>query len=162
MDTNQYSNILKALGTNNNTLSTQQQADNYAAFSKMMNEGVYIPDLVKRLDALETEVSDLRKSPAAAPIDADLFLVMESAVKDDPDVKNARQRMATEKTRVLTEICSKDTRFKEALDDYRREVNRAYINQKEQTSDRGGTSEVRDHQEGRVSDQKDVPGHEGP
>ena len=28
MDTNQYSNILKAIGNNGNTLSTQQQADN--------------------------------------------------------------------------------------------------------------------------------------
>lgn len=48
MDTNQYSNILKAIGNNGNTLSTQQQADNYSAFSKMMSDGIYIPDRIKK------------------------------------------------------------------------------------------------------------------
>ena len=137
MDTNQYSNILKAIGNNGNTLSTQQQADNYSAFSKMMSDGVYIPDLIKKLDSLEAKVKTLEENgQKPTPIDLDLFAVMESAVKEDPDVKNARKKMADEKSRVISEYCMKDNKFREAADAYRREVNRAYIQQKEQAPDR--------------------------
>ena len=137
MDTNQYSNILKAINNNGNTLSTQQQADNYSAFSKMMSDGVYIPDLIKKLDTLEAKVKTLEENgQKPTPIDLDLFAVMESAVKEDPDVKNARKKMADEKSRVISEYCMKDNKFREAADAYRREVNRAYIQQKEQAPDR--------------------------
>ena len=44
--------------------------------------------------------------------------------------------MTDEKSRVISEYCMKDDKFREAADAYRREVNRAYIQQKEQTSDR--------------------------
>ena len=145
MDTNQYSNILKAIGNNgNNGLSTQQQADNYSAFSKMMNEGVYIPDLIKKIDTLETKVQELEKGNKQSPVDLDLFAVMESAVKDDPEVKSARKRLADEKSRVIAEMCMNDAGFKDASEQYRRAVNQAYVRQKESASDRGESVKVRD------------------
>lgn len=132
MDTNQYSNILKAIGNNgNNGLSTQQQADNYSAFSKMMNEGVYIPDLIKKIDTLETKVQELEKGNKQSTVDLDLFAVMESAVKDDPEVKSARKRLADEKSRVISEYCMKDDRFREAANAYQHVVNAKYIDMRE-------------------------------
>lgn len=56
---------------------------------------------------------------------------MEQAVKDDPAVKDAKHRMSEEKTRVLTEICMRDDAFRLASDEYRRAVNRAYIESKD-------------------------------
>lgn len=133
MDTNQYSNILKAIGNNGNTLSTQQQADNYSAFSKMMSDGIYIPDLIKKIDSLEAKVKSLEENgQKPTPMDLDLFAVMESAVKDDPDVKNARKRMADEKSRVISEMCMKDEAYRRSADEFRRAVNTAYVRTKEE------------------------------
>lgn len=140
METSQYSNILKAIGSNGATggLTTQQQADNYSTFSKMMSDGIYLPDLVKKIDTLESKVKELEK-PKPNPIDLDLFAVMESAVKEDPDVKRTRRTMQDEKTRVISELCMKDEAFRRATDEYRRAVNTAYVRAKEeQAKNRGG------------------------
>ena len=159
MDTQpQYNNILKALGGNQGQqaqtggLTLQQQADNYTTFQNLMNKGIYLPDLLKRIDDLESKVSEMK--PARQEMDLELFAVMESAVKNDPDVKVIRQRMYDEKTRVITDICMQDQKFREAVDGYRRAVNAAYIRQKEQTSERAGTPEVRAHSEGSVQNQE--------
>ena len=161
MDTQpQYNNILKALGGNqgqqgvqqSGALTLQQQSDNYTTFQNLMNKGVYLPDLLRRIDDLEAKVSEMK--PARQEMDLELFAVMESAVKNDPDVKVIRQRMYDEKTRVITDICMQDQRYREAVDGYRRAVNAAYIRQKEQTSERAGTSEVRAHSEGSVQNQE--------
>ena len=39
-----------------------------------------------------------------SPIDPDLFSVMEASVKGDEEVKAARQRLADEKSRVISEM----------------------------------------------------------
>ena len=109
MDTNPYSSILKALGKEDppqGGLSYQQQSENYSAFSDLMKQGVYIPDLLKRIETLEAQVRE--QGQKRDTLDADLFSVMESAVKGDPDVKQARQRLAEEKTRVITDLCMRD------------------------------------------------------
>jgi len=131
-----YTNILKAVGAGNvPTLNAQQQSENYEVFSKMMKEGIYLPDLVKKMDAMETRIKELEKGPKQAQIDIDIFAVMESAVKNDEGVRFARQRVQDEKTRVLSELCMKDESYRKAFEEYRREVNTAYIRNKESIGD---------------------------
>ena len=136
MDTNPYSSILKAIGkedTPQGGLTFQQQTENYSAFSDLMKQGVYIPDLLKRIDALEAQVRE--QGQRKDTMDADLFSVMEAAVKGDDDVKAAKQRVADEKSRVISEMCSKDEGYRQAMESYRRAVNAAYVRHKEgQTS----------------------------
>lgn len=132
MDTNPYSSILKAIGkedTPQGGLTYQQQTENYSAFSDLMKQGVYIPDLLKRIDALEAQVRE--QGQRKDTMDADLFSVMEASVKGDEEVKAAKQRLADEKSRVIAEICSKDEGYMKAMEDYRRTVNAAYIRNKE-------------------------------
>lgn len=135
MDTNHYDNILKALGKEDpqqTGLSYQQQTENYQTFSDLMKQGVYIPDLLKRIETLEAQVREQGTRKDA--MDADLFSVMEASVKGDEEVKAAKQRLADEKSRVIAEICSKDEGYTKAMEDYRRTVNAAYIRNKEGTT----------------------------
>ena len=137
MDTGSYDNILKALNQPQSTpaqggLTFQQQSDNYSAFSDLMKQGVYIPDLLKRIETLEAQVRE--QGARKDTMDADLFSVMEASVKGDEEVKAAKQRMADEKSRVIAEICSKDDGYTKAMEDYRRTVNAAYIRNKEGTT----------------------------
>lgn len=132
MDTNPYGNILKALGKEDpqqGGLTYEQQSANYSAFSQMMKDGVYIPDLLKRIETLEAQVKE--QSTKKDTLDADLFSVMEQAVKGDPDVKRARQRLAEEKTRVITDLCMRDDGYRGAMESYRRAVNAAYVHTRE-------------------------------
>lgn len=162
MDTsqNQYSNILKALGApqanapvSTGGLSMVQQAENYTAFDELMKQGVHIPTLLKRLDDMESKVRALESQPRH-DTNAELLAVMEQAVKNDPEVKAARQRVADVKTAIIAELCMKDPRYCEALEAYKTTVNRIYIKRREphgspieaadfaeeQTSDRGAAS----------------------
>ena len=135
MDTNHYDNILKALGKEDpqqTGLSYQQQTENYQTFSDLMKQGVYIPDLLKRIETLEAQVR--AQGTRKDAMDADLFSVMEASVKGDEEVKAAKQRLADEKSRVIAEICSKDEGYTKAMEDYRRTVNAAYIRNKEGTT----------------------------
>ena len=91
MDTNHYDNILKALGKEDpqqTGLSYQQQTENYQTFSDLMKQGVYIPDLLKRIETLEAQVREQGTRKDA--MDADLFSVMEASVKGDEEVKARR------------------------------------------------------------------------
>ena len=148
MDTNpQYSNILKALGGTSQAtepvpsaggLSMAQQAENYDLFSKMMKEGVYLPDLIKRLDDMEAKVKALESQPKH-DANAELLAVMEAAVKNHPEVKASRQKVADAKTAIINEMCMKDPRFKDALEEYKTTVNRVYI----QTRENDGSERTR-------------------
>lgn len=129
-----YDNIIKALSRQEEPapqagLTLQQQSDNYSAFSDLMKQGVYIPDLLKRIDALEAQVRE--QGAKKDTVDADLFSVMEASVKGDDEVKAAKQRLADEKSRVISEICARDEGYRQAMDAYRRTVNAAYIRWKE-------------------------------
>jgi len=125
-----YENIQKLLNKPGEGLSTQQQADNYDLFNKLMKEGVYLPDIIKKIDALEKKVDEMDK-PRDNPIDAELFAVMESAVRDDSAVSDARRRLQAEKTRVISALCIADDGYRKAFEDYRRAVNAAYVNSRE-------------------------------
>lgn len=176
MDTqpNQYSNILKALGGTSQAsepvpsaggLSMAQQAENYDLFSKMMKEGVYLPDLIKRLDNMEAKVKALESQPKQDS-NAELLAVMEQAVKNHPDVKASRQHVADVKSAIITELCMQDQRYRDALESYKTMVSKVYIQTREsnggseriaeevETPQGGGAVEVCDDSEGCVHDQE--------
>lgn len=157
MDTsqNQYSNILKALGApqanapvSTGGLSMVQQAENYTAFDELMKQGVHIPTLLKRLDDMESKVRALESQPRH-DTNAELLAVMEQAVKNDPEVKAARQRVADVKTSIIAELCMKDPRYCEALEAYKTTVNRIYIKRREP---HGSPIEAADFAEEQASD----------
>lgn len=152
MDTQnqQYSNILKALGQSENTtqnvlqsnqstqpmpttsqgLSLEQKARNYKIFDELMKQGVDLQSVInksKNADNLEKQIETMKKGD----VDAELFSIMESAVKGDDEVKKARQRASEIKSRIITELCIRDPTYAEALHEYRRAVNQAYIRLKE-------------------------------
>lgn len=144
--TNQYANILKAIGAQQTPgmepqaggLSVAQRADNYNAFTELMNRGVYLPDLIKRLDDMEAKVKALESQPKH-DANAELLAVMEAAVKNHPEVKASRQKVADAKTAIINEMCMKDPRFKDALEEYKTTVNRVYI----QTRENDGSERTR-------------------
>ena len=119
-----YDNILKAM--NGGGLTAAQKADNYNTFSKLMEENIYLPDLLRKVDALEKRLDTI----GGQDTDADLFAVMESAVRDDGDVMKAHERLMNERTRVLSKICMSDESYKKASEEYRRTVNAAFIKYK--------------------------------
>lgn len=114
----EYANIINAI---KKPLTPQQQVENYDAFKKLQDAGVTVPDLVRRLEALEDKVSKL-----SGPADAELFEMMETAVRDDPAVADARKRMQTEKTRAISAVCMADPGYKAAYEGYRAAVTEAY------------------------------------
>ena len=135
--TDGYGNILKALGgqrQQSSGLTIQQQSDNYNAFSELMKQGVYLPDLMKRMEGMEAKIKEMDERRSAE--DMDLFAVMESAVKDAPEVKEARQRMADEKSRVIARMCMDDPGYRDAVESYRRVVNQTYVKRIEGTETR--------------------------
>ena len=136
--TDGYNNILKALGKpqQSSGLTIQQQSDNYNAFSELMKQGVYLPDLMKRMEGMEAKIKEMDERRSAE--DMDLFAVMESAVKDAPEVKEARQRVADEKSRVIARMCMDDPGYRDAVESYRRVVNQTYVKRKE-----GGETRIR-------------------
>lgn len=144
-----YDNILKAMNGSGNGLSTQQKADNYNAFSKLMEDNVYLPDLIKKIDDLEKKVEKL-DTPKDSTIDMELFAVMESAVKDDPSVIEAKSALQSNKTRIISELCMRDESYRKAYEDYRRKVNAAYISRRE------GSAEVRQEPQGQGTAKKSI------
>lgn len=152
MDTPQYNNILKALGGNPNMAQPQQtapkmgltpaeQSENYNAFSELMKQGVHLPTLLKRMDDLETKVKALESQPKQ-DTNAELLAVMERAVKNDPEVRDARQRVADVKSKIISEMCMQDERYKQALEDYKTTVNRVYIGKRESDGQRPVSAQI--------------------
>lgn len=132
--TGQYSNVLKALqGMQGSAqgLSYAQQSENYSTFSELMRKGVYLPDMLKRLDELESKVKTLETHPKH-DANAELIAVMEASVKSDPEVKKARQKVADIKTAIISEMCMRDPRYADAVEEYKTTVNRVYIASREQ------------------------------
>lgn len=125
-----YENILNAVKSQK--LSSAQEIENYDVFSKLQKEGVVLSDLVRKAseaDDLRKKVDDMSRSRPA--VDTELLAVMESAVKDVESVKAAKKKVSDERKRVIEEICMHDDRYRQAMEDYRAEVNRAYVDMKE-------------------------------
>lgn len=149
-----YENIIKAVNNPGNGLSVQQKADNYSTFSKLMEENVYLPDLIKKIDALEKKV-DTMSAPKENALDAEIFAVMESTVKDDPSVAEAKSILQSNKTRIISELCMRDEGYRNAYEEYRRRVNASYIAKRELSGGKGDT-QIRQIQTGKGSAQAGV------
>ena len=131
------SNILNAINGQNQVQSNSmadlnRRNENYKLVDQLNNEGISLKDLISQVDELKKKVESLEKPSKA--VDEDLFMVMESAVKDDPTVVEAKRKVSEEKSRVIAELCAKDPRFMAARDEYRRAVNQAYVRSKESTA----------------------------
>ena len=140
-----YSNILQAIngmnnGQNNSMTDLTRRNENYKLVDQLNNEGISLKDLLSQIDDLKKKVEGMEK-PAQA-IDEDLFAVMESSVKDDPAVVEAKRKVSEEKTRVIAELCAKDPKFMAARDEYRRAVNRAYVAMRESAQSHDSGSDV--------------------
>ena len=128
-----YSNILQAINGQNNSMEDLNRSnENYKLVDQLNQEGVSLKDALEQIEALKKEIEELKKPSKA--VDEDLFMVMESAVKDDPTVIEAKRKVSEEKSRVIAELCAKDPRFMAARDEYRRAVNQAYVRSKESTA----------------------------
>ena len=125
-----YDHIIEAV-RGQSRLTPAQEVENYATFSDLQKQGVYLPELVKKMqefDDLKKRFDEMDSRPS---VDAELFAVMEQTVRDDPGVRDARRRMSDEKTRVINEICMRDEGFRRVAEDYRRAVNSAYLSARE-------------------------------
>ena len=139
----EYSNILKALNTqqpNDAMADMNRRTENYRLVDQLNNEGISLKDLLSQIDDLKKKVEGMEKPTQV--IDEDLFAVMESSVKDDPAVVEAKRKVSEEKIRVIAELCSKDSRFMAARDEYRRAVNRAYVAMRESAQNPDSGSDV--------------------
>lgn len=178
----QYSNVMKALQGMQSPatasapgLTYEQQSANYSAFSELMKKGVYLPDLMTRMEELEAKVKSLEAQPRH-DANAELLAVMEASVKGDPEVREARQKVADIKTSIITEMCLKDPRYAQAVEDYKTTVNRVYIRSREsdgraqiQAEDGAGAPGVCEdpvggeaHQEGLSDREEDDENVQGP
>lgn len=139
----EYSNILKALNTqqpNDAMADMNRRTENYRLVDQLNNEGISLKDVLGQIDDLRKKVEGMEKPTQV--IDEDLFAVMESSVKDDPAVVEAKRKVSEEKTRVIAELCAKDPRFMAARDEYRRAVNRAYVAMRESAQNPDSGSDV--------------------
>lgn len=160
----EYNNILNAINGMNSSQNPSmddlnRRNENYKLVDQLNQEGISLKDVLGQIDSLKKEVEGLKK-PAKA-VDEDFFVVMESAVRDDPEVLEAKRRVAEEKNRVIAELCSKDAEFMSARDEYRRTVYRVYISRREN----GQTEQTRREEGGETPREEiceDSAGHEGP
>lgn len=146
-----YSNILQAINGQNQTQNSSmtdlnRRTENYKLVDQLNQEGISLKELLSQIDELKKKVESLEKP--AKSVSEDLFLVMESKVRDNPAVLEAKKRLSDTKNTVLLEFCMKDPRFKEAYDGYRDTVNREYVSSHENGTEkpseaREGASEVR-------------------
>lgn len=120
-----YSNVLQAVQAMNQGSDHQVRADNYRMVDQLNREGVSIKDLLGQIDDLKRKVDGLERPQRT--MNEDLFLVMESAVRENDAVMTARKRLAEEKTRVVMTLCMQDNGYREAYDAYRDTVNREYV-----------------------------------
>lgn len=156
-----YENIVKALKGPGEGLTTQQQSDNYKAFSELMDQGVYIPGLLAKIKDLETKVEALEK-PKANPLDAEIFELMEAKVRNDPEVAQARTRLAAAKTRIISELCMRDEEYRRLFDEYKTTVHAHYVGLREEVKNEAGgrAAGVRNNPQGGVSAETRLSVHE--
>ena len=95
METAQYSNILQAIKEKDTGgLSASDRIENYNLLEKLNAEGRKLSDILKQAEERQER-----------PDDPEIFGIMESEVKNDPQVKEAARKLAEAKTMVLARIC---------------------------------------------------------
>lgn len=159
-----YSNILNAINGQNQAQNSSmadlnRRNENYRLVDQLNQEGVSLKEVLGQIDELKKKVESLEKP--AKSVSEDLFLVMESKVRDNPAVIEAKKRLSDTKNTVLLEFCMKDPRFKEAYDGYRDTVNREYVSSHENGTEkpseaREGAPEVRSDPSGGVQIEEGV------
>ena len=116
METAQYSNILQAIkGKDTGGLSASDRIENYNLLEKLNAEGRKLSDILKQAEERQER-----------PDDPEIFGIMESEVKNDPQVKEASRKLAEAKTMVLARICYQYPEYKQAMDEYRKIVTDTY------------------------------------
>lgn len=116
METAQYSNILQAIkGKDAGGLSASERIENYNLLEKLNSEGRKLSDILKQAEERQER-----------PDDPEIFGIMESEVKNDPQVKEASRKLAEAKTMVLARICYQYPEYRQAMDDYRKIVTDTY------------------------------------
>ena len=123
-----YQNILNAINKPQGadpSADLARRTENYRMAEQLNQEGMSIKDLLTKVDELTRKVESMEKPSRS--MDEDLFLVMEAAVRDDESVVKAKERMAVERARVISELCSRDPGYADARDAYRGAVYRAYV-----------------------------------
>lgn len=116
METAQYSNILQAIkGKDTGGLSASDRIENYNLLEKLNSEGRKLSDILKQAEERQER-----------PDDPEIFGIMESEVKNDPQVKEAARKLAEAKTMVLARICYQYPEYKQAMDEYRKIVTDTY------------------------------------
>lgn len=136
----EYANILNALNAGTTTLPSanstmediNRKTENYKLVDKLNNEGISLKDLLNQIDELKKKVEGM-EAPREN-IDAGVFLAMESAVENDPEVIKAREHMDELRKTILLELCMKDLRYAEAYRDYRAKVSERYVHAHSETS----------------------------
>jgi hypothetical protein len=159
-----YSNILNAINgqnpaQNSSMADLNRRNENYRLVDQLNQEGVSLREVLGQIDELKKKVESLEKP--AKSVSEDLFLVMESKVRDNPAVLEAKKRLSDTKNTVLLEFCMKDPRFKEAYDGYRDTVNREYVSSHENGTEkpseaRKGAPEVCSDSSGSVQTEEGV------
>lgn len=167
-----YSNILKAVGSQNPRMEDlNRRTDNYRIAEEASKNGTSLADMIRRMGELEDKVKALEAHPSQ-DANAELLAVMEASVKSDPEVREARQKVADIKTSIISEMCLKDPRYAQAVEDYKTTVNRVYIKSREsdgraqiQAEDGAGAPRICDdsggsqaHQESLSADETDAEG----
>ena len=116
METAQYSNILQAIKEKDTGgLSASDRIENYNLLEKLNAEGRKLSDILKQAEERQER-----------PDDPEIFGIMESEVKNDPQVKEAARKLAEAKTMVLARICYQYPEYKQAMDEYRKIVTDTY------------------------------------
>jgi hypothetical protein len=114
---NKYQNILAAIGQKqaDNALSASERVENYNLLEKLNSQGIKLSDILKQAE--NTQKIE----------DADIFRIMESEVRNDPTVKDARDRLTEVKTEIIVKMCSQYPEYRTAAENYRRTVRETYM-----------------------------------
>lgn len=116
MDT-KYQHILNAIGQKqaDNALSASERVENYNLLEKLNAQGIKLSDILKQAESTQ-KIED-----------ADIFKVMESEVRNDPAVKDARDRLTEVKTEIIVKMCSQYPEYRTAAESYRKTVRETYM-----------------------------------
>ena len=125
-----YANILNALNqkpaTGTNPMADlNRRTENYKLVDQLNNEGVSLKEILGQIDDLKKKIEGMEKPRES--MDAGVFLAMEAAVRDDPEIISAKTRLSELKSTIILEMCMKDSRYAEAYRDYRAKVSERYV-----------------------------------
>lgn len=127
-----HSNILNAVNTQPKDYNRLN--DNYRLFNELQAKGISLADLVQRAesaDGLKRQVDELERRSVTST-DTASFKAMESAVKDDSDVQDAKKSLQSIRSLIITELCASDPRYRDVFERYRSAVNDAYVRKREE------------------------------